>query len=51
MATDRGTYDDRQINAVLVTCQQCGKALYHTHPHQPCYACARVLIVHRLTDR
>ena len=33
------SYDDTQRNAVLVTCAQCGKAVYMTHPKPVCQRC------------
>lgn len=35
------SYDDKQINAVLVTCAGCGRAWYMTWPHALCLACRR----------
>ena len=38
------TYDDRQLAAVLVRCQDCGRAYYMTVPRPICQAClAKVL--------
>jgi N-acetyl-anhydromuramyl-L-alanine amidase AmpD len=35
------SYDDKQIGAVEVFCQKCGKRYYMTTPHQPCFRCQR----------
>lgn len=37
---DRGTYDDRQINAKLAACANCGRPWYFTdHKQTVCLAC------------
>ena len=35
------SYDDKQINAALVTCAKCGRAWYMTAPQPLCRACRR----------
>lgn len=40
-----GSYDDHQVNAPLVTCKQCGRALYMTVPADICTQCQPSLFI------
>jgi hypothetical protein len=33
------SYDDKQIGAVLVFCEKCGKRYYMTKPSPACFKC------------
>lgn len=36
---DKPDYDTARATALLVICQQCGKAYYMTHPQPVCVLC------------
>jgi hypothetical protein len=41
LPSPKSSYDDKQIGAVLVCCEKCGKRYYMTKPSVECFKCQR----------